>query len=72
MEQFVLPAPVGAQISRFSAVKRAVSQTRLWMRFRLVMPLQEKRGSVLRSMIAIGRAVTGADGTSASVGRCGT
>ena len=68
MEQFVLPAPVGAQISRFSAVKRAVSQTRLWMRFRLVMPLQEREGGSVRSTIAIGRAVTGADGTSASAG----
>ena len=72
MEQFVLPAPVGAQISRFSAVKRAVSQTRLWMRFRLVMPLQNKKGSVLQSTFVIGRAVTGAGSTSASVGMCVT
>ena len=29
MEQFVLPAPVGAQMRMFSAVNRAVSQTLL-------------------------------------------
>jgi hypothetical protein len=38
MATFVLPAPVGAQTSMFSLLYRAQSDTRLWTRFRLVMP----------------------------------
>lgn len=43
MEQLVLPAPVGAQMRIFSAVKRAVSQTLLCMRFRVDIPLHQSK-----------------------------
>ena len=34
MAMLVLPAPVGAQTSRFSLLVKAVGKMRLWMRFR--------------------------------------
>ncbi len=43
----VLPAPVGAHSSMFSAVFRAVSQTRLWMRFRLGHAREGRAGPTL-------------------------
>ena len=33
MAMLVLPAPVGAQTSRFSLLVKAVGKMRLWMRF---------------------------------------
>lgn len=39
MAQLVLPAPVGAQMSMFSAENSAVSQILDWMRLRDFMPL---------------------------------
>lgn len=40
MAQLVLPAPVGAQTSMFSAENNAVSQILDWMRLRDFMPLK--------------------------------
>ena len=36
MAMFVLPAPVGAQTSKFSLLVKAVGKMRLWMRFRVL------------------------------------
>lgn len=69
MATLVLPAPVGAHMSKFSLVVNAMSYTALWMRFRDFMPLKAGCAQSGSSEISRSRSLS-ANGFGLTAGTC--